>query len=693
MNNIMRDRHMTTRSTGFSTRKGHAARRPVASLQGFRNAAREKGAIGACLAAAAVIALLAGCTRGPDATLFEDVTELSGLGGYTGMTYGAAWGDYNGDGLPDLYVTNHLNGARLYQNRRDCGFADVSREVFPTEDLGDDKHGAAWGDFDNDGLLDLVQLTGAGRGVGSEPKRLFRNLGERLEDMAEALGVANLYGRTRMPLWFDLDRDGNLDLFHGAEARHDDLVPPFLFLQRDHSFREAVEALRFATRSIPFCILTSLNDDSYPELVCRAAGGKDRTAQVFDTAILPAKELKLLPVTAFEDIAAGDFDNDGHMDLFLARNNPPGRIALGRQGSNVLIADLLVTAGDAGKPMGFGFRSPGRVTLQINPMQPSGALSTEDIRIGRQGWHPAELAFSLSPETAGINGIAAGQAGAKTTVHIGLEPPDKWQVQILGPARDEGAANRKHQQIAVKVSASEPVTDHEVIGGITKPEEAPARLFMNRGGKLVEESERRGVNDHLVAGVNVVSGDFDNDMDLDLFVLASGLVGKHRNLLLLNRGDGHFEADLSAGGAAGQLGGVGDSVTTVDFDADGFLDLFIATGGSMGRSLGLPSDDGGYQLYRNVGNGNHWLEIDLEGTASNRDGIGARVEVVAGGVSQLRIQDGGVHHRGQNHSRLHFGLGLNEQVETIRVQWPSGTVQELSGVEANQLLRITEPAT
>jgi len=608
------------------------------------------------------------------------------------MTYASAWGDYDGDQLPDLYVTNHLNPARLYRNVGEGRFTEVTGEIFAADDLVGDKHGAAWGDFDNDGFLDLVQLTGAGRGVGSEPKRLLRNLGSTFEDVAETVGVANVNGRTRMPLWFDLDRDGVLDLFHGAEARFDDLVPPFLFLHRGHRFEEAVEALRFATRSIPFCILTSLNDDTYPEVVCRAAMGKNRTAQVFDTATLPAKELDLLPVTAFEDIAAGDFDNDGRMDLFLARNNPPGDVALGRPGSNALIADLLVNVGDDGKPVGFGFRSPGRVTFQITPMLPPGALSAEDVFIGQQGWHPGELTFSLSPETAGVGSIAPGQTGTKTAVHIGLTPPDKWQLQIFAHAKEGGGSNRKTQQIAVKVTASESITDREVIGSKINPEEAPARLFMNRGGKLVEEGEQRGVNEHLVAGVNVVSGDFDNDMDLDLFVLASGLVGKQKNLLLLNRGDGHFESDLSAGGAAGQLSGVGDSVTTVDFDSDGFLDLFIATGGSMGRSLGLPSDDGGYQLYRNVGNANHWIEIDLEGVRSNRDGIGAIVYINAGGVTQVRMQGGGIHNRGQNHSRLHFGLGKNLLVEKIRVQWPSGTVQELSGVGVNQLLHIKEPA-
>jgi hypothetical protein len=69
----------------------------------------------------------------------------------------------------------------------------------------------------------------------------------------------------------------------------------------------------------------------------------------------------------------------------------------------------------------------------------------------------------------------------------------------------------------------------------------------------------------------------------------------------------------------------------------------------MGRSFGLHSEGGGYQLYHNAGNANHWLEIDLEGTRSNRDGVGAVVYINAGGVTQVRMQDGGIHNRGQNH--------------------------------------------
>ena len=629
--------------------------------------------------------------------IFENITLTSGLDSYTGMTHGVAWGDYDADGLPDLYVTNHLNNAKLFRNLGKGRFADQSLAVFTERDLGGDKHGAAWADFDNDGQLDLVQLTGAGRGIGSEPKRLFLNRGGKFEDVAESLGVANIYGRTRMPLWVDLNGDGRLDLFQGAEARFDDRTPPLTFLWQDGRFAEAPGELKFADKSVPFCILTELNQDSHPELVCRVEGEK-RASQVLDIATLPAHDLDLLPATAFEDIAAGDFDNDGAIDLFLARKNPPGKVAFGQLGSNELIADISIDKTNYGKPAGFEFRSSGQVGFRAAVAHPSDVLSVERIHIGLNDQHPSSLTFSVSPETAGISGIASYQPGMQAGIYIGFTAPDKWQVFISGAPELASGGSDNYQQIQVKITTSEPITNLEAIGNqnsqekVKSQEEAPARLLMNQDGKLIEESEKRGVNDRLVAASNVVAGDFDNDMDLDLFVLVSGDISKQKNLLLLNDGKGYFNEVPAAGGAAGGLVGVGDSVTTADFDGDGFLDLLMSTGGSMGRSLGLPSEGGAYYLYRNISNSNHWLEIDLEGTASNRDGIGAIVRVTSGGVSQVRVQDGGIHHRGQNHQRLHFGLAKQMQADKIAVTWPNGTVQELNGVKADQVLRIKESA-
>jgi hypothetical protein len=633
--------------------------------------------------------LVAGCSDAALAPIaFDDKTPNSGLDKLVGMTHGVAWGDVDRDGLPDLYLTNHLNPPQLLRNLGSGRFEDVTQDWFDPSHLDGDRHGAAWADLNNDGRLDLVQLTGAKRGVGQEPKRLFLNQGGRFEEVAEALGVLNPYGRTRMPLWLDVDGDGKLDLIQGSETRFDDIAPPFTFLQRGAGFEPTQGALAFRSRTAPFCIVTELDNDHHPEVVCRVAGN-NLSAQIFSTRSQPATELDLLPVSAFEDIAAGDFDNDGHIDIFLARRNPSGKVAFGRPGDNVLIADLTVKESELASATEFTFRTKGKAKLVVAPKLPRDLMTLESIRLGARGQTPEALALVLDPASPDAAGLASGVA-PRAELRIGFEAPDRWRVVLVGP--EPATSMRKDNvQVQLAISAEQAITDVKAAGDAERPEYAPQRLFMNRGGELLEESEKRGVNKTPIAAMNVVAADFNNDMLLDLFILGSGDVGMHDSQLLMNQGGGKFKAQPLGSGASLPRAGVGDSVTTADFDLDGFVDLLIASGGSMGRSLGLPSDNGSYRLLRNTGNANHWLMIDLEGTRSNRDAIGALVRVTAGGVTQTRIEDGGVHHRSQNHSRLHVGLGGNASIDEITVHWPSGTVQELRNLEANQILRIEEP--
>jgi len=97
------------------------------------------------------------------------------------------------------------------------------------------------------------------------------------------------------------------------------------------------------------------------------------------------------------------------------------------------------------------------------------------------------------------------------------------------------------------------------------------------------------------------------------------------------------------------------------------------------------------QLLRNVtANGGHWLEIQLVGTKSNRDGIGAVVEVTANGLRQKSQRVAGSGYLGQDGWRLHFGLGANARVDRIAVAWPSGARQVVEHVAADQVLTIKE---
>ena len=643
----------------------------------------------ALLAAAAIVLGMTACSsREVDQVLFQDVTQRAGLGTYIGMTHGAAWGDVDGDGLPDLYVTNHLNVAQLFHNEGGGRFVDVTKHWLPeASDVGGDKHGAQWADFDNDGRQDLVQLTGAVMGVGAEPKRLMHNQGGRLVDEAAARGVDNPEGRTRSPLWLDLDADGRLDLFQGAEARLDDKTPPFLFRQRQRRFEADTASLPLASRSAPFCVLAG--GGKQPRLLCRLEG-KGTALQLLDLGGLPAATLDALPQTGFEDAAVADFDNSGQFGIFMARRNPPAAVAIGRPSPSELVADLQVDAHSVGQPLGLKFRAAGPLRVTVHPTTPPDALTPADIHLGSSGASPSDFSFDVA---ADAGAASPGAPGERAGLWIGAAAPGEWQLHFTASRDTLAPGKPRTRNVQVGITAAQPIDKLEAIGDL-RTEEAPARIFVARDGKFVEESEKRGINQQLVAGASVVAGDFDNDGNVDLFVLGSGEIGLQHNLLLLNDGKGALRVVKDAGGAPGGGAGVGDCVATADFDGNGRLGLLVVRGGSMGRSLGLPSDRGGYRLYRNVvANGNHWLEIDLEGTRSNRDGIGAVVRVTANGVTQSRLQDGGQHNRCQNHARLHFGLAQAATIDKITVQWPSGTVQQLNGVAADRVLHIKEAAT
>ena len=120
-----------------------------------------------------------------------------------------------------------------------------------------------------------------------------------------------------------------------------------------------------------------------------------------------------------------------------------------------------------------------------------------------------------------------------------------------------------------------------------------------------------------------------------------------------------------------------------DYDIDGFLDALACS-----RALNTPND-----LYRNDGSQNRWILLKLAGTVSNRSAIGAKVRAQATiwgqSVQQMR-EVSGTPYAGD--LRAHFGLGDATNVTTLRIEWPSGIVQEFANVATSQILTITEPA-
>jgi hypothetical protein len=145
-------------------------------------------------------------------------------------------------------------------------------------------------------------------------------------------------------------------------------------------------------------------------------------------------------------------------------------------------------------------------------------------------------------------------------------------------------------------------------------------------------------------------------------------------------GEGKFAEVSREAGPVLDVKTVSRGACFADYDNDGKTEAFVVNLGARGTLLHNLSH-----------NGNHWLTVSLKGTKSNRDGIGARVEVIAGGRRQVAEHVAGSGYLSQNDGRLHFGLGANLHVDKVVVHWPSGRDHVIENPAVDQVLTIEEP--
>jgi hypothetical protein len=345
------------------------------------------------------------------------------------------------------------------------------------------------------------------------------------------------------------------------------------------------------------------------------------------------------------------------------------------------------------KDRGLTFKSSGVLSVTLDwsktLYQEDPTASTSAVFVGQSGRHPAGLQFTLDPNDPANRGLKPRNLAATNgEIYIGYDPATQtWSFKQY--------ANGKYVYTYLEIQSTAAITSMVPTGiGTFDGPQFPALL-----SNLATGIADRTAASNLLTRINCVSGvaaDFDNDMDVDLFLVCRNGVENTADMLLMNNGQGVFSPVANAGGAAGPIGvsvgqaaGAGESVASADYDLDGRVDLLVTNG--MNRRP-LVRNAGPYHLFRNTSPARNWIELDLVGTSSTRDAVGARVYATTGGVTQYREQNEGYHRWSQNHRRIHFGLAGNTTVN-LKVNWPSGRVDTFNNVASNRIYIVTEGAS
>ena len=423
--------------------------------------------------------------------------------------------------------------------------------------------------------------------------------------------------------------------------------------------------------------------------------------------------------------AAGDYDNDGHVDLFVAGVN---RHVLYRNRGDGTFEDVTARAGIKSAVWSvaagwFDYDDDGRLDLfVVNYVKWSPSFDRfcgDPVRKLRVYCHPryfeglpnalyrnrGDGTFEDVSEPSGIakhsgKGMSVAFADYDQDGHIDAYVTNDALPNFLFRNRGDGS----FEETALRAGAALPdrgtpvssmgadFRDYDndgrpdlvvtALAGETFP------LFHNDGkGQFRDATASSGLAalSARLSGWGVVLADFDNDGWKDLFTanahvndeIESFEAARYRlpNAVFANRGDGTFAAASAASGAAFQVARAHRGLGVADLDGDGRLDVVTS-------ALGEPAE-----LWVNESEGGpSWLRVELTGVRANRDGIGAVVRVGA----QTNAMTTAVGYASSSHGGVHFGLGRADQVD-VEVTWPGGRVQRLSGVSVNRVLRVKEP--
>jgi len=526
--------------------------------------------------------------------------------------HGVAVGDIDGDGLEDLYVAQGEGlPNRLLRQGPDGTVRDVAAAA--GVDWLDDTQGALFADMDNDGDQDLLLALGPS-------VVLAKNDGQGRFDRLFATRVPGGTPFSTLAL-ADYDLDGDLDVYATCQARP--------------RFGQGVPVpLNRATNGPVNRLLRNDGDDRYTDVTVQVGLAAHGGAFGFGAAW-------------------GDYDGDGDPDLFVPNSAGPDNLFRNDAGRFV---DVALQAGvadlGAGAGASFGdfdldghldlhvtgaFSAAGLRIMEQAPFLPS---ATEEIRtdlraLARGGSLFAgrgDGTFRDASDAAGVRGTGSGFGGRFVDLDAdGLDDLVIPQGFLTGSADGPDLSSLYWRHVA------------------------------GRSPSAGANAEQQG--EYVAAWAALAR----------LAAEGRSLEGHQPNRALLNLGDGTF-ADVSHPAGLGHVDD-GRAAAAVDWDADGDLDLWLASRrGPRLRFLDNSARE----------NGSHFVGFLLQGTRCNRDAVGASVEVRSGGRTLVRTVTAGDGFLSQSSRWLYFGLDGAKSVERVRIRWPGGESLELHGLAADR---------
>ena len=591
-----------------------------------------------------------------------------------------AWVDFNGDGWLDLWLTGHhmtqrFFRSKLYLNNGGNTFTDVW-PLLPKAEFETDAHGINWIDWDNDGDRDLFVTAGGGAGVGGKgsPSLLFVQEEGKLSDMAEIVGLDNPLGRGRLAYWYDNNGDGVLDVFVVNTRRSDGKPSHNVLYQR--------KGKSFVPVDLPDEVENAhvgqlfLADRDFPPTVAIPTGGFSQQG---------TGRLKIWLSAPGKRVVSGDFDGDQLLDYLVYTPVAIKRGVCHADSKTGMVLALIPKQLQDEKRL-FRFRATGPVKLNSKKSPILKTWRGSSVKAENYG----------SRILSDIDSTYWAEEGDVPQVRNGMRisydrNKSIWTIRVHQAANIANAVQFVLEPLVDRVRI-EPLVPVCREGVSMEP------LFWFGREKNPKGLAIQGWNGKLLPGM-ILKGDFDNDGDLDLYVSRESPLKDYPDLILENKGDGIFSASPALVDDRYADPGLsvkelipGPHASVGDYNNDGFLDIFLA-----GRHYyswlenprlvaGVPN-----RLLSNQGNDNHWIKLDLKGTVSNRDAIGARVTLGIGDNRMIRYQVNGSDGY-QQHSRLiHFGLGASPSADYIEVVWPSGRKSKLHSIKADRVIVIQEP--